>query len=203
MLKPAAVALGVASPLVLHYTILGSHAVAAACMTALFALAVLWKSIAPAARWRLVLLTGLACVAAMSNNAAALGLVYAVPVALYLLIGTVFGRTLLPGREPLVCRIARLDRGGSLPGDLARYARAVTWLWTLVMGAFAAASLALAVYGTPPMWSWFNNVWMPAFTIVLFIGEYVFRLVRFRHYPHNNPLRVVTLMVRHAPELLR
>ena len=64
-------------------------------------------------------------------------------------------------------------------------------------------SIVLALFGTPEAWSWFNNVWAFVLMALLFVGEYIFRLFRFRHYRHNNPLRVAMVMARHAPELLR
>jgi uncharacterized membrane protein len=200
--KPVAIALCVSSPVLLHFAILSDRPALAACLSALFAVAMLWQRLTPPLRVALLGIALLACLWAALSETAALNLVYIAPVAIYMAVGAVFGRTLLPGREPLVCRIARLDRGGTLPDDLAAHARAVTWAWTLLLIAFIVVSIALALFGTPETWSWFNNVWAFVLMASLFAGEYVFRLVRFRHYQHNNPLRVAMLMARHAPELL-
>jgi len=201
--KTTALALGIASPLLMHFAILGSHATLAACLTATLAILMLWPSVPARLRVGFLALALLVCLAATFSEAAALSLVYVAPVAVYVAVGALFGRTLMPGREPLVCRIARLDRGGELPDDLARYARGVTWAWTALLTAFTVVSIMLALFGTPQAWSWFNNVWAFVLMAALFAGEYGYRLIRFRHYPHSNPLRVALLMARNAPELLR
>lgn len=203
MLKRMAVLLGLCSPLLLHLALLADRPALAAACTLLLALLALWSRVAPALRLPLLGLTVLICVGTALNDSAALGMVYIAPVAIYVAVGVVFGRTLLAGREPLVARIARLDRGGALPEDMVGYVRGVTWAWALLMVCLTVVSIALALYGTPQAWSWFNNVWALILIAVLFAGEYCFRLLRFRHHAHNSPLRVAYLMARNAPELLR
>ena len=201
--KPVAITLGVSSPLLLHFAILSDRPALAACLSALLGVAMLWQRLTPRLRIPLLGLALLACIWATLNETAALNFVYIAPVAIYMAVGAVFGRTLLPGREPLVCRIARLDRGEILPDDLASHARGVTWAWTLLLLALTIVSIGLSLFATPEVWSWFNNVWAFVLMASLFAGEYIFRLIRFRHYRHNNPIRVALLMARHAPELLR
>jgi len=187
----------------LHLALLSDRPALAAACTLLVGLLVLWKRVATVLRWPLLGLALLICAAAALSDAAALGMVYVAPVVIYLCVGMLFGRTLVGEREPLVARIARLDRGDVLPDDLARHARGVTWAWTLLMAFLILTSVALALFGTPHAWSWFNNVWTFVLIGGLFLGEYAYRLLRFRHYPHNSPLHVARLMVRNAPELLR
>lgn len=203
MLKPVVVALGLSSPFLLHLALLSDRPALAATLTVSLTLLVLWRRAAPALRWMLLVPMIAACAAAAFLPTAALWTVYAAPVLIYGGVGALFGRTLMAGRKPLVARIARLDRGGTLPDDLARYARGVTWAWTLLMALLATLSVSLAVYGTPQTWSWFNNVLALMLIAGLFLGEYAYRLLRFRHYPHNSPLHVARLMVRNAPQLLR
>jgi uncharacterized membrane protein len=59
-----------------------------------------------------------------------------------------FGRTLLPGREALITRIARVSDPQLAP-DLVRYTRALTGVWSAY---FVAAALAAAAWGGGRPW---------------------------------------------------
>src|SRR5262245_50482581 len=99
--------------------------------------------------------------------AAALGI--ALPLAVNLALCWLFGRTLAAGREPMIARFARVERGAGLPADLARYARSVTVAWTGFFAAMAAASLGLALWGSMLAWSLFTNVINYALVALLFV----------------------------------
>ena len=97
----------------------------------------------------------------------------------------------MSGREPVISLFARLEQGGAPPEDLARHARTVTWLWTLLLTAIAAlaialAALVLAAQATLETWSLFANVVSYALIGALFVGEYLYRRARFRHYRHAS-----------------
>ncbi len=129
--------------------------------------------------------------------AAALGV--ALPLAINLALCALFGRTLAAGREPMIARFARLERGGELPDDLARYARALTVAWTGFFAAMAAVSLSLALWGSVLAWSLFTNVVNYALVALFFVGEYVVRRIRFRHYHHLSPIEVVRRLHTYRP----
>ena len=129
--------------------------------------------------------------------AAALGI--ALPLAVNLALCGLFGRTLAAGREPMIARFARLERGAELPADLARYARALTFAWTGFFAAMAAVSLGRARWGSVLAWSRFTNVVNYALVALLFVGEYVYRRVRFRHYRHLSPIEVVRRLHTYRP----
>ena len=129
--------------------------------------------------------------------AAALGI--ALPLAVNLALCGLFGRTLAAGREPMIARFARLERGAELPADLARYTRALTAAWTGFFAAMAAVSLGLALWGSVLAWSLFTNVINYALVALFFVAEYVVRRVRFRHYRHLSPLEVMRRLHTYRP----
>ena len=89
-----------------------------------------------------------------------------------------FGRTLLPGREALITRIARVS-DPTLAPDLVRYTRRLTALWSAW---FVLAALLGFWFATPPAWLG-TLVWVG--TLLFFVGEHQLRSRLFpgRHFP--------------------
>src|SRR2546421_5936938 len=108
------------------------------------------------------------------------------PVIINLALAVWFGRTLAPGEEPMISWFARLARGTELPPDLARYTRRSTVMWTAFFVSTAAAAAALAVPATPRTWALFANGIDYLVVGVLFVGEYVFRRLRYPHHAHRR-----------------
>ncbi|WP_149195297.1 ketosynthase [Luteimonas suaedae] len=122
-----------------------------------------------------------------------------VPVAFIGLIAWMFGRTLRPGRAPLIARIvAALDRvePAALPPDLRAYTRGLTAAWALLLAALAVVNLLLALIAVPDgllaalglqapvaitrtQWSWFANLCNYGIVGGFFFGEYLMRKRRF------------------------
>jgi uncharacterized membrane protein len=117
-------------------------------------------------------------------------LLYLPPVAVNLALCWLFGRTLARGRTPLIARFALLEQG-TLTDELAAYARTLTWLWTLLFAGAACASLLLALSGNRDAWSLFTNLVNYLLVAALFLGEFVYRRLRFRNYRHQSPLQVL------------
>ncbi|MFQ5935229.1 MAG: hypothetical protein ACE5LB_02310 [Acidiferrobacterales bacterium] len=135
---------------------------------------------------------GLIAVAAQWGPAYAL---FLPPVLINLSLLVLFGKSLLPGREPLIARLSRLELGKH-PHELAVYARQVTWLWTAFFAAITIESVLLAAYAPLETWSLFTNILNYVFVAMLFIGEYIYRVMRFRKYTHTPPLRLVVNIAR-------
>ena len=110
-------------------------------------------------------------------------LLVAPPILINAALACLFGSTLLPGRDPFISRFARMEQG-TLPADLARYTRRLTWIWTLLFTAMAATALALALFGSLAAWSTFTNVVTYTLVAVFFAGEHAYRRVRYRQYRH-------------------
>lgn len=85
-----------------------------------------------------------------------------------------FGRTLLPGNEPICSHIARLVHG-SLTTALERYTRQITVAWTLFFGSMAGASTALFFLAPLATWSWFANFLTAPLIAAMFLVEYAVR----------------------------
>jgi uncharacterized membrane protein len=95
-----------------------------------------------------------------------------------------FAPSLLPGREPLITRIAE-SISGPLPPAQRRYTRGVTWVWTLTVFGILAVTVALLLFWSPQAWSFFANFISYLVLGALFVGEYAVRRVRF---PERTPL---------------
>lgn len=103
-----------------------------------------------------------------------------IPAALFLL----FASSLRAGQEALVTRIARIMHDGPLPEDLVVYTRQVTILWCVVCASLFASAVLLALFATPAWWSLMTNVIHYLVLGAVFILEYAWRRVRFRHHEH-------------------
>jgi uncharacterized membrane protein len=119
---------------------------------------------------------------------AALPLVFVPPVAINVGLAIVFARTLLPGREPMISRFARLERG-RLEADVAVYTRRLTWVWVVFFIVMAGIGGALAAFGLRAAWAWFTGLGNYLLVGVLLVGEYIYRRRRFAHYRHLPPRR--------------
>jgi uncharacterized membrane protein len=90
----------------------------------------------------------------------------------------VFGASLLPGRTPLVTRIAQRLNPQYRAG-MQRYTRRVTWAWCLVFAGELATSAALLLWGSRPVWLGFVSLGHLLPLTLLFLGEYALRRVLF------------------------
>jgi uncharacterized membrane protein len=106
------------------------------------------------------------------------------PVLLPMALGLLFGESLLPGRTPLITRVARAARGGSLPSELALYTRRVTMLWTAVLFGTGVTAGLLAWLAPLPAWSLFTNLWSYVILAAVFPLEYAWRRWRYRQFEH-------------------
>ncbi len=145
-------------------------------------------------------LAGFALLAAAPLVADADALLKVPPIIINSALAVWFGRTLARGEEPMISWFARLARGTELPPDLARYTRWSTAVWTAFFVSMATAAAALAVLATPETWSLFANGIDYLLVGVLFVGDYVFRRVRYRHHSHR-PLADVVRTVARAGKL--
>jgi len=141
-------------------------------------------------------LAGFALLAAAPLVADTEALLKLPPVIIDLALAVWFGRTLAPGEEPMIGWFARLVRGSELPPDLASYARFSTVMWTALFVGMAAVAAALAALATPRTWSLFANGIEYLLVGVLFVGEHVFRRVRYRHHEPRSLAEVVRTVAR-------
>jgi uncharacterized membrane protein len=110
---------------------------------------------------------------------------YLPPIVLPLALLAWWTPTLRAGHTPFVTRIATAIRG-PLPPDYAAYTRRVTQLWVGVFALLTVAGVALAAGASAEIWSLFTNFLNPLLVGTVFLGEYLFRRVRFRHMQHPD-----------------
>lgn len=122
---------------------------------------------------------------------------YAIPhAAVYLSLSWVFGRTLVGGREPLITGFARRVHG-SLPPEMEVYTRRVTIAWCVFFLAQPAISAALLAWAPLDVWSLFVNVLNLPLVALMFAAEYLYRVRRYRHFPHASIMKGVQMFAEH------
>ncbi|TAL87230.1 MAG: xanthomonadin biosynthesis protein [Rhodanobacter sp.] len=147
-------------------------------------------------------------------------LLEAVPLLVSALLAYGFGRTLATA-EPLVARFIVVLEGPerlAQPG-VARYARQVTWYWTLLLSGQALLLSILLVAGRPagPLarfgasvpWHFSERLaagWLHfgGYLLILaaFALEYAYRRWHLRHLEHLSPRQTITQLIRHWPQLV-
>jgi len=112
-------------------------------------------------------------------------------LAVNLLLAWFFGRTLLPGRVPVVTAFARVvHESATLEPERERYTRQATWAWFCFFVAMTAISAALAAFAPLAAWSLFANVLAAPLVAAMFAAEYACRRRRLAGHEHVPP-RVV------------
>jgi len=142
------------------------------------------------------------------------------PVIINLALCALFARTLVPGSEPLIARLIAVIESPArvaLP-RVAGYARALTWVWAIVLGAQALLLTALIVCAVPggllarfgiaaPFeiaaddWHGFLIFGSYATVLALLVLEYAFRVWYLRHIPHVSLPVFMSRLVRRWPAL--
>ena len=138
-------------------------------------------------------------------------LVDVLPATFAGLVGWLFARTLLPGRQPLIARAISVIDGAAELDDPAvtRYARRLTTLWAAVQFALAAFGLGCAAqaHGSGaslalPAPALFGGLILPGVVVLLFVAEFVARGWLLPQAPRKN-LFVFTRSLAHAwPQLI-
>lgn len=193
-----------ACPLALHAAVLHGNPRLVALISAAIAANFVLLAARKALPWWLIAAAGAAALTAgLMDCQIAARLAFLPPILVYVFLCWAFARTLVPGREALVTRIARLVRDGELPEPLVVHTRRVTWLWAVALALMAAVSTVLARFAEPATWSFFTNILSYALLGLLFVLEYLYRLVRYPEIRHDTPWRVAAGMVGRAGEVFR
>ena len=140
-----------------------------------------------------VLLAALGVVNAMTDSIYAL---FLPPVIINLGLMLFFGATLQPGETPLIERLMRLEHTRRPAPELQRFARRLTWIWTLYFGVVAAVSLLLAWRAPLEVWSLFTNVLNFVFVGTLFAAQFLYRWAHFGRAGMLPPWRLIGRLVR-------
>jgi uncharacterized membrane protein len=121
-------------------------------------------------------------------------IIYAPPLAAFAFMAFFFYRTLRPGSEPLITRVARREHP-DLPPDMARYTRTLTWGWSLCFALLFIVGLLLVPL--LPLDTWSRTVHGLGYVLpgALFLGEYAYRHYRFRDRSHGSLLALIPNIV--------
>lgn len=101
-----------------------------------------------------------------------------------------FGRTLLPGCEPLISQISRRINGELKP-EVVEYTRHVTIAWCVYFVLQAIISLLLYLFTPLAAWSFFINVLNLPLLILMFVAEKTYRTMRFPNHPKTSIMKAI------------
>ncbi|MBA2690319.1 MAG: hypothetical protein H0U63_05920 [Burkholderiales bacterium] len=119
--------------------------------------------------------------------AAAYGIPHGV---IYLSLLWFFGRTLIKGREPLISRLARRVHG-ELPAALEAYTRRLTFAWCVFFAGQIITSALLFKFASLNTWSLFVNLLNFPLLVLMFVGEYLYRIIRHKNYPKASIMTTI------------
>ena len=153
----------------------------------------LWSHRGRIAAMAVALAAAIVALVALSDSGIRLALIVP-PFLGYMATSLFFAHSLLPGEDPVITRMCRVGRGDTLPEGLAEYARLLTWGWAILPAALAVgAVLLLAFVGIEP-WSWMTNVVSPLVLITFFVGEHIFRGIRYPQFGRPSLLHTFEVM---------
>ena len=116
---------------------------------------------------------------------------YLPPLVFPSLVLISFACSLLPGRVPLVTRIATFEHGGQLPPQLVAYTHRLTWMWSGLLALVLSVDAALLAFGSRESWSLWANFYGYLFVGAVFAVEYIYRRLRFRKLPQPGVVKYI------------
>lgn len=134
------------------------------------------------------------CLAAVAYHWGATSALFIPPVLLNLVLMLVFGKSLLPGNVSIITQLRKMVRKEEPTPEIYRYTRQVTWVWTIFFAGLAAESAVLAMYFSLDTWSLFTNIINYVLIVVLFFGEYFYRIHRIKEVggDHTSPMKLIS-----------
>lgn len=121
---------------------------------------------------------------------------YVLPAVLNGFFAYRFGVTLLPGREPLITRFRRLERG-EVPAPLKVYTRRVTLAWAIFLAVLAVGNIIVGAFFVTDSMQWLVAVLNPAILIGFHFVEHVYRGQRYRHFGPYPIFRTIKVLMQH------
>jgi len=140
----------------------------------------------------------LAYLAVSGDIAWPLRLALAVPhAAIYCFLLWLFGHTLLHDSEPLITRVARRVHGVLTP-EIEAYTRRVTQAWCCFFAAQIIVSGLLLAFAPLEIWSLFAGVLNFPLVVLMFLGEYLYRVMRYPDHPRTSIASAVRAFTKQA-----
>lgn len=147
--------------------------------------------------WSMLFFTALAILlAAYRGWNGAVTAVLLPPVLVNLGLLYIFGKTLLPGRMPLITHFSTINFSGNIPGPLVSYTRLLTVLWTALFAVMVVESSVVAAFADLETWSWIVNVLNPAIMVAFFLMEHFYRLFRYSDCGPHSLVRAIRIVTR-------
>ncbi|MES2822093.1 MAG: hypothetical protein V4732_00730 [Pseudomonadota bacterium] len=122
-------------------------------------------------------------------------LLYLTPIVIPLALLIFFGRTLLPGRIPLITAISDAARGPLTP-EMQKYTKLLTQLWCVIFLLLILWSIILACLQRPDLWSWFTNVINYGLVGAFFVIEFIVRKKLFPEHNHPSFLQYIRIIIK-------
>lgn len=119
--------------------------------------------------------------------------------AIYVGLLVLFGRSLRPGRQPLITALAARISGRPLCPRRLAYTRRVTQAWCVFCLCQLAVSATLFALAPAETWSLFVNVLDLPLLCLMFAGEYALRCWLFRGEPHASLRDGIRAFTRRSP----
>lgn len=100
--------------------------------------------------------------------------VYAPPVLITFLLLSLFARSLMPGRQPLISRVALIlhERPSA---QLLRYTHRVTVAWVVFLSLILLEVVLLGLFASRELWSLFTNFYNYLLIMVFLLSEFYLR----------------------------
>lgn len=125
---------------------------------------------------------------------------YGIPhAAVYLSLAWLFGHTLLPGHVPLITVLARRVHGELKP-EIVRHTRYVTFAWALFCVGQVVLSALLYVFASVDLWALFITALNIPLLGLMFVAEYVVRVLRFPDHPQASISEAIRAFNAHTRE---
>ena len=115
----------------------------------------------------------------------------------YLFLLWYFGSTLAPGREPIITRFARRVHGAAQP-VMERFTRRLTFVWCGFFAAQLIASALLFAFAPLDAWSLFVNMLNLPLLALMFVGQLIYRRLRYPDYPRASIWQAIEAFTQDA-----
>jgi uncharacterized membrane protein len=153
----------------------------------------LWSHRGRIVAMSVALLGAVVALVALSDTGVRMALVVP-PFLGYMATSVFFAHSLLPGEDPVITHMCRIDRGDPLPDGLEAYSRLLTWGWAILPATLAVGAVLLLVFVGIEPWSWMTNVVSPVILIAFFVGEHIYRGIRYPQFGRPSLLHTFDVM---------
>jgi len=157
----------------------------------------LWSDRGRIAVMAVALAAAVLALVALNDSGVRLALVVP-PFLGYMATSVFFAHSLLPGELPVITRMCFVGRE-TLPDGLAEYSRLLTWGWAILPAILAVGAVLLLVFAGIEPWSWMTNVVSPLVLIAYFVGEHIFRGIRYPQFGRPSLLHTFGVMFHAMP----